>query len=501
MARAVKTSKIRKQRIKEKEKELKRGFKKSGLSRREARRTAKATAGDVYEAERQQKITEGKAKSQARASAAAEKKQKQQAADAKFKADKQKAEQARLKGNPENRVTVDGKTYRDQSAADFAKQRESRKKSDERTQRGLTNQEARRNVEVGEVYERIQPDGTTKKFRKLDQSKVRQQKNTSQKPSPSKSEFGKTFAEERKKQGAGGEFAFKGKKYTTNLKEEEESKMAKHGGALAIMIAPVKSKKMKAIKKGAHGAKVKKAMYGAKMKKAKLGGFMKKAAGALAGGVPGMLMKKMQDGGSLKEVPSDNKGLGKLPKKVRNKMGYMKNGGKVTGPDKKKKSVVTVDQDLKDLGNALKEGVKMITIPGYGAMKLADYLRKRKQGMNKTEIAKAMSSAGRAGAAESTKEMGKKDSKGLAMTKAKRMVQKGKLMKATKKPTMKRTMTKLVKSKDKKISLPKKTVSKIDAPKEIKLKGRKMMYGGSMKKAMYGAKMKKKAMYGAKMKK
>ena len=69
MARAVKTSKIRKQRIKEKEKELKRGFKKSGLSRREARRTAKATAGDVYEAERQQKITEGKAKSQARASA------------------------------------------------------------------------------------------------------------------------------------------------------------------------------------------------------------------------------------------------------------------------------------------------------------------------------------------------------------------------------------------------------------------------------------------------
>ena len=209
---------------------------------------------------------------------------------------------------------------------------------------------------------------------------------------------------------------------------------------------------------------------------------------------------------ALKPVPKDNKGLGKLPKEVRNKMGYMKNGGKVTGPDKKKKSVVTVDQDLKDLGNALKEGVKMITIPGYGAMKLADYLRKRKQGMNKTEIAKAMSSAGRAGAgragaAESTKEMGKKDSKGLAMTKAKRMVQKGKLMKATKKPTMKRTMTKLVKSKDKKISLPKKTVSKIDAPKEIKLKGRKMMYGGSMKKAMYGAKMKKKAMYGAKMKK
>ena len=32
---------------------------------------------------------------------------------------------------------------------------------------------------------------------------------------------------------------------------------------------------------------------------------------------------------SLKVVPSKNKGLSKLPKKVRNKMGYMKNGGSV----------------------------------------------------------------------------------------------------------------------------------------------------------------------------
>lgn len=33
------------------------------------------------------------------------------------------------------------------------------------------------------------------------------------------------------------------------------------------------------------------------------------------------------DGGSLKSVPSDNKGLSKLPEGVRNKMGYMENGG------------------------------------------------------------------------------------------------------------------------------------------------------------------------------
>ena len=41
-------------------------------------------------------------------------------------------------------------------------------------------------------------------------------------------------------------------------------------------------------------------------------------------------MKKMKGykaGGSLKPVPSDNKGLSKLPTAVRNKMGYMKTGG------------------------------------------------------------------------------------------------------------------------------------------------------------------------------
>lgn len=34
-----------------------------------------------------------------------------------------------------------------------------------------------------------------------------------------------------------------------------------------------------------------------------------------------------KQGGSLKPVPSDNKGLGKLPTEVRNQMGYMKKGG------------------------------------------------------------------------------------------------------------------------------------------------------------------------------
>ena len=41
-------------------------------------------------------------------------------------------------------------------------------------------------------------------------------------------------------------------------------------------------------------------------------------------------IKKM-GGGSLKSVPAGNKGLKKLPTEVRNKMGFMKKGGKVNG--------------------------------------------------------------------------------------------------------------------------------------------------------------------------
>ena len=47
----------------------------------------------------------------------------------------------------------------------------------------------------------------------------------------------------------------------------------------------------------------------------------------------GMMMQRpmMEKGGSLKAVPAGNKGLKKLPTEVRNKMGFMKKGGKVRG--------------------------------------------------------------------------------------------------------------------------------------------------------------------------
>jgi len=40
----------------------------------------------------------------------------------------------------------------------------------------------------------------------------------------------------------------------------------------------------------------------------------------------------MKDGGQLKEVPEGNAGLSKLPEEVRNRMGYMQDGGVLKGP-------------------------------------------------------------------------------------------------------------------------------------------------------------------------
>jgi len=42
-------------------------------------------------------------------------------------------------------------------------------------------------------------------------------------------------------------------------------------------------------------------------------------------------------GGSMKPVPKGNKGLSKLPTKVRNKMGYAKEGGKLKMVEKGEK--------------------------------------------------------------------------------------------------------------------------------------------------------------------
>jgi len=54
------------------------------------------------------------------------------------------------------------------------------------------------------------------------------------------------------------------------------------------------------------------------------GGAMKKKGMARGGA---MKKKGYAKGGAMKAAPKGNKGLSKLPSAVRNKMGYMKNGG------------------------------------------------------------------------------------------------------------------------------------------------------------------------------
>jgi hypothetical protein len=80
----------------------------------------------------------------------------------------------------------------------------------------------------------------------------------------------------------------------------------------------------------------------------KKGGLAQQAATAIAMKAAGKKPKKMAEGGELKEVPEDNVGLSKLPTEVRNKMGYMKDGGGVnaagnyTKPELRKRIVSQV---------------------------------------------------------------------------------------------------------------------------------------------------------------
>ncbi len=259
-------------------------------------------------------------------------------------------------------------------SAEMKKFREQQKKDQDTTKRAMANKKSRANVGFGEVYERMMADGTTKKM----------------------------------------------------IKRKTGEDKAKHGGALAIMIAPVKTKKMKAVKKAPGGASMGK-------------------------------MKMMKKGGKLKPVPSDAKGLSKLPTSVRNKMGYMKIGGRMGS---------------KEMMESMKKDDKMLKNGG----KVTDPKKKRQ---SRKEAIKNIKSFGK----------GKGRGTGLIFSDSKST--KDAYKDAGKNVDMVKNTAKN--------PMPKKGLSLIE--KARKKSGTKMMYGGSMKKAMYGAKMKKKAMYGAKMKK
>jgi len=94
----------------------------------------------------------------------------------------------------------------------------------------------------------------------------------------------------------------------------------------------------------------------------KKGGLAKQAATAIAMKAAGKKPKKMAAGGELKEVPEDNAGLSKLPTEVRNKMGYMKDGGKA-----KSKVNEAGNYTKPELRKRIFNSVKAAAIVGTGA--------------------------------------------------------------------------------------------------------------------------------------
>ena len=66
-------------------------------------------------------------------------------------------------------------------------------------------------------------------------------------------------------------------------------------------------------------------------------------------------MMKYGKGGSYKSVPSGNKGLSKLPKAVRNKMGYKQMGGSTSSDDKYTELNLKKDGSVKKYNEISKE--------------------------------------------------------------------------------------------------------------------------------------------------
>ena len=211
---------------------------------------------------------------------------------------------------------------------------------------------------------------------------------------------------------------------------------------------------------------IKKAMYGAKMKKAKMGGKM----------------PKYKKGGSLKSVPSDAKGLSKLPTSVRNKMGYMQDGGKL------KKRTTTVTENTPSQYSKFTDAQKA-QIKAKG---------ERLKGEDKKDFDYDVARS--------------KDTKSKTTTTTKRRSGKVKSVSVTEKRKSlnagKSTDVTTTSKKRRGGSTRVKTTSygagdDIDAGRVVK---QKFSRKGKLKKtkvlkAAYGASMKKKAMYGAKMKK
>lgn len=80
---------------------------------------------------------------------------------------------------------------------------------------------------------------------------------------------------------------------------------------------------------------------------------------------------KYKPGGELKPVPSDNKGLAKLPTAVRNKMGYAKMGTEMSLLNKM------------SMGGSM-DMVDMLEKKGYGGATAPSMMKKKKMGGSNT---------------------------------------------------------------------------------------------------------------------
>ena len=113
------------------------------------------------------------------------------------------------------------------------------------------------------------------------------------------------------------------KTHAGQAKTLESIKMKKGGGASKV---PSNVANPSLYRKAKAKAKAKFDVYPSAYANAYMVSQYKKMGGKYKGA------KKKAEGGemSLKPIPAENKGLPKLPKKVRNKMGFMRNGGAVT---------------------------------------------------------------------------------------------------------------------------------------------------------------------------
>ena len=132
--------------------------------------------------------------------------------------------------------------------------------------------------------------------------------------------------ERRRKEDAAKDLTWKDFSGTGALKRAKEYGLKHYKGADGKKKATIDKSE---IREGETMTEAFNRILGKKPRKKNMGGMMKSKMASKGGKMGGKMAPGMMGGGmaNKKPVPESNKGLKKLPKDVRNKMGYMKNGG------------------------------------------------------------------------------------------------------------------------------------------------------------------------------